>query len=472
MMVLSKPQAAIYNSDKRITLFLAGVGSGKSHIGGCLSYKYISNYPNAKGFIGANTYSQLNTATMERIRQVWKQFRVTEYTTTDSNGVYVVNKKPPGHFNTENHNFNDYGGIISFINGHVIFLGSLDNAKAHDGKEFDYAILDETKDSKESDVKEIILARLRGQVLENNPMYILTSPAKVQWINEWFGLDKHMEEINSKIFSKTDFFLKDITDKRIIISSTYHNIHNVGEDYINSIINNNTAERAKALVYGSPFLTTGFEYYSSFSQIDHVSRCEYNPELALHISFDQNVVPYTPAGIFQIEETDTGFEVNMIDEITMYHPQNTTEHVCREILRRYGQHTSGTFIYGDATGQRRIGLTAATSNHYQVIQQVLRPMLNNNSVRLNKSNEPNVKRRDFMNTLFENRLPITFNISPKCKLTIDDFMYIVQDVNGGKKAEKDSTGAEKYGHFSDLTEYFLVKCFERIYQKTTQMLKY
>ena len=81
----------------------------------------------------------------------------------------------------------NYSNIISFDNGAIIYIGSLDNAKAHEGKEFAYAILDETKDSKEQDVKDTILTRLRQKGLvingkEFNPLYILTSPAKVECI--------------------------------------------------------------------------------------------------------------------------------------------------------------------------------------------------------------------------------------------------------------------------------------------------
>ena len=107
---------------------------------------------------------------------------------------------------TTGHNFDSYENIISFDNGAVIYIGSLDNYKALDGIEVCWAVLDETKDTREEAVKQVITGRLRQQGMyvdaaDNlcsnaftngvanksfNPLYIFTSPASVPWINEWF----------------------------------------------------------------------------------------------------------------------------------------------------------------------------------------------------------------------------------------------------------------------------------------------
>ena len=110
---VSSPQLAILESTSNVNLFLAGIGSGKSHLNGIKSYQFISEFPDVPGFIGANTYDQLNTSTMFRIREYWKSIGVTEYI-KESNpyGMYVVGKTPPFHFNTNNHNFDSYHNII------------------------------------------------------------------------------------------------------------------------------------------------------------------------------------------------------------------------------------------------------------------------------------------------------------------------------------------------------------------------
>ena len=177
----------------------------------------------------------------------------------------------------------------------------------HSGKEMAWCLLDETKDSKEEDVKEVILTRLRqpgmylvnGEILNRgnqsqqwNPLYISTSPAKTPWISEWFELEKYIIEISSLIFSDKTYFKKQIGNKFVTISSTYHNVRNVGENYIDNILANNTKEKGKALIYGHPFAVTGGEFYSSFDRLKHVIKAKYDPDLPLHLSFDQNTVHY------------------------------------------------------------------------------------------------------------------------------------------------------------------------------------
>ena len=128
------------------------------------------------------------------------------------------------------------------------------------GKKWDGRVLDETKDSKEEDVKEIILSRLRqpgmylvdGEIKDSgdisqqwNPLYISTSPAKVPWIAEWFNLKHYIDEISRLIYSDKTFFEKEIGNKKAVISSTYHNVHNVGQNYIDNILQNNSEERGQ-----------------------------------------------------------------------------------------------------------------------------------------------------------------------------------------------------------------------------------
>lgn len=478
---VSRPQIKILNSVKHINLFLAGVGSGKTHLGGIKSYQLIRKYPDVRGFIAANTYMQLTQSTLFRIREYWKGIGITEYDKTmNPGGQYVVNKKPPSHFRTDNHNFDDYYGIISFKNGWVGFTGSMDRAELHSGKEFGWAILDEIKDTEGDDIKEYILTRLRqkGMYVSDgklstsgtpfNPIYLLTSPAKEDWINEWFELDKHVDEISSLIYSDKTFFFKEFDDKCITISSTYHNIKNLPENYIQDILTNNSEERSKALVYGNPFSVTGGEFYSSFSRLKHVGRIKYNPELPLHISFDQNTVPYNSASIWQVEKKGDLWYSYCIDEIALENPRNSTEEVCEEFMMRYPNHKSGLFYYGDASGKNRSTMNKDFKHHYEIIAYKLRRYLNNNSDRTLFSNPSIVKRRDFINLVFEDKTPIRFLIDESCRRMIADLMYTKQALDGTKDKHiitDKETGEkyQKYGHFGDNFEYMAVELFKNYY---------
>ena len=482
--IVSEPQARILESTKSINLFLGGVGSGKTHLLGIKTYQLISRFPKVRGFIGANTYLQLQQSTLFRIREYWKSIGVIEYDKiARPQGQYVVSKKPPSHFNTDLHNFDDYYSIVSFINGGVIFAGSLDNSAPHSGKEFGWAVLDETKDTDESDVKEIIITRIRqkgmyivnGELSESgtneeqyNPLFIVTSPAKVDWINEWFTLEKYIDEISAKIYSGDTFFEKEFDNKFVTVSSSFHNIYNIGSNFINNVLDSNTTERGRALIYGNPFATTGGEFYSSFDRLKHVGKLKYNPDIPLHLSFDQNTVPYNSCGISQITGMDGVWYLNFIDEIALENPRNSTEEVCEEFMLRYPNHKAGLYYYGDASGKNRSTLNKEFKHHYEIIEYKLRRYLVNGSDRTLYVNPPLVKRRDFMNIIFENKIPIRFTVDESCKKMIADLMYTKQALDGGKDkhivTDKESGEKyQKYGHFGDLLEYMLVELFKSFY---------
>jgi len=483
----SAPQEMILTSTQDINLFLAGVGSGKTHLSGFISGYLVSNFPQCFGFIGANTYNQLSTSTLFRTFAVWEEmFNLRK-------GVdFVVDKKPPRHFNTEGHNYKSYNGIISFASGCVVYAGSLDNAKAHDGKEFTWAMLDETKDSREDDVKETILTRLRmpgiyvcsstnqlisaeetdGQKNRSfNPIYIFTSPAKVDWINEWFELSDKQTEIAAKIFGSDDFYVREWSDKCAVVSSTYHNEKNLPDGYIEKILNNNTADKAKKLIYGNPFVKSGGEFYSGFNRLKHVKLCPYDPELPVHVSFDQNVRPYITATLYQIHRDDETKKrtVKQFAELCLSNPKNRSSKLCLELIRLHGPKMKrGLFYYGDPSGRRRD--TRSGVNDYEIIEKYLKRYLNNASDRVPWRHPPVIARKDFINNIFEGVYPdIDFFIDPSCKESIKDLEFVKEDVNGKKHKEKakDDSGNqyEKYGHTSDSLDYFICKAFERKFDR-------
>ena len=482
--VISRPQMSVLSSTARINLFLGGVGSGKTFLGGVISRNFISRFPHVRGFIAANTYDQLNTSTLFRIREYWQTTGITEWTRENPSGTYVSGKEPPSHWTACKRNFDRFNNIISFCNGALIFTGSLDNAIMHSGKEFSWAILDETKDSKEEDIKEVIITRLRqpGMYLFDNkitdtgkqeeqwnPLYILTSPAKVDWINDWFNLDAYIDEIASNIYRKDSYFKLKYGDKFACISSTWHNVHNVGENYIANILENNTEDRGRSLIYANPFTLTGGEFYSSFNRMRHVQACEYDHEKPLHISFDQNSVPYNSASIWQFEQYENLWYAKCIDEIALENPRNSTEEVCEEFMMRYPNHKAGLYYYGDASGKARSTMNKEFKHHYQVVEYKLRRYLISGSDRTAIKNPLILKRRDFINRIFEEKLPIRIIISDKCKKMIADYMYVKQALDGTKDKHivtDKETGEryQKYGHFSDNADYLLVEAFKNYYE--------
>lgn len=206
-------------------------------------------------------------------------------------------------------------------------------------------------------------------------------------------------------------------------------------------------------------LKTGGEFYKCFEIDKHVKHVNYNPLLPLHISWDDNVNPYLPCGIFQIE----GKEIRMIDEITGITPNNTVKSVCNEIIRKYQGHESGMFVYGDATANKADTKLEHGFNFYRLILDYLAQFKPRN--RVTQSNPSVVMRGNFINTILEKNFgDINIIIGENCKTAISDFIGLKEDADGTKLKEmatdtKTKVRFQKYGHFSDLFDYICCTAF-------------
>jgi hypothetical protein len=510
-LALSNPQKEIYNSDKERNLFVSGIGSGKSWLLGMMAIKFLDQFPDAIGLVAANAYKQLSGATLKRMFDMWH----------DEFGLvkdihYVVNKRPQDNW-PKLHSLTDYDGMISLYNGGLICIASLENYQLIDGFEFAWALLDETKDTREEAVKDVIVGRLRqkaifvvdgdkkyslktvhenensglwtrtskdaplmtenGKVVKSfNPLYIFTSPAKVEWINDWFDLPKHYSEIVSKLYAKSYFKLE--TERKLVINSTiYSNKANLPEGYIENLLEDFAGNQHKIdrFIFGSPVSKQGGEFYHEYNYIKHVKPCPYDPTIALHIFFDFNVIPYLYVGIAQIAFVDNRYKVRFIDEFPMRPPDSNSESAALAVRYKYFdilKHNSGAFIYGDASGHARSTQNKDFEHNYDMIEQFIGyapdGLLNKSSNRVLYSNPSVVKRADFLNKMLYGGFNIDIEVDPRCGELVADFTMCTQGPDGGKRKTKvkDSSGQEyqKNGHAGDAIEYFLASCFDDYFE--------
>jgi hypothetical protein len=327
---LSEPQAVVLAARTKLVLEMAGQGSGKSEDIGHSSGMKIEQFPEAMGFIGANTQEQLSTSTLARVFKVWhRYYGFTEYDhKTNKEGDFVVDKRPPAHFEAFRR-FKDYNGIVSFKNGANIFVGSLTNFKAHDGKEFAWAHLDETKDTPEAAIKTVILGRLRQYGLwfdlegmlywdtevsseeaqargwkSWNPLFIHTSPPvnACPWLIEMFDLQKHAKEMNIRTMKREkDFFQHHGKDATIVVYPADHNKRNLPPEFLPGQRSAMGVKLARKLVDGFPFGQSGGEWYHEYDADKHVRKVEYLPGYAVYMAWDSNSKPYMSALCSQLD---------------------------------------------------------------------------------------------------------------------------------------------------------------------------
>lgn len=504
---LSEPQSEVLASRASLIAEISGQGGGKT---GTLAYSVacmVTKYPDAKGFIGANTNMQLQQSTLTSVlKRLKEDFGMTQYEkNTNPRGHFVIDRAPPAHWKKSAHDFNKFGGIMSFWNGARIFLGSLENYLAHDGKEFAWAHLDETKDTKKEALTTVILARLRqrglwtddeGKILWAplitndvaerqglkawNPCYIHTSPAEgsVDWLIDLLGIAPYEKEIKDAITRDggMDYFYKEIivtdpdtnykTETTIVIYSTYHNEHNLALGHISKMKSRHSAAEALKFIFGFPFGKNGGEYYPYFDRLKFVTKVKYDPVLAIHSTWDFNATPYITCLLSHIiyitrywddiqkkkyNEPAPGrkpIEVlwfRYFKEYTI--PDSTTEGTASTVVDDYGENNPDVYVNGDASGRSRIeGL--GTMTQYKLIENAWRGKLYlaEGWLRTKKTNIQIAKRRDLMNRILEGKIPeVEIEFDESMVNTIRDFEYLLKGNDGGKVIKHKEMETDKNG---------------------------
>lgn len=240
------------------------------------------------------------------------------------------------------------------------------------------------------------------------------------------------------------------------------------QEYVDSLRLNMPKYEYEVFVEGDwdVAMKMGGEFYKCFDIEKHTADITYDPELNLHISFDENVNPYFPCTIYQLN----GKEIRLIDEITGTNPNNTVKAVCNVIKQRYPAHTQRMFIYGDATSQKADVKLEKGHDLFRLILGELsqyKPEL-----RVLKSNPSVNMRGRFIDTVFESEfdgLRVVMN-RKKCKTTINDFINTKEAADGtkAKPTERDpktNVSFQRWGHLTDSFDYMICYAFADSYNK-------
>jgi hypothetical protein len=212
-------------------------------------------------------------------------------------------------------------------------------------------------------------------------------------------------------------------------------------------------------------LRTGGEFLKQFKTEKHVGNFTYNENLPLHISFDENVLPYLTCNVFQVQDGN----IRQIDEIMLKDPLNTLKDTCEEFIKRYGTNQHGLFVYGDATSRKQDTKLQKGQNFYLLIKGYLaklKPIF-----RVPKANPSVLMSRNFVNDLLAGQIEnVTFGVDSKCRNSINDYQYCTEDEEGkvNKKVIRDKVTGQSYqefGHATDVLRYILTAMLIEKYKK-------
>ena len=284
----NQKQLDFLTARQRIKTFIGGIGTGKTTVMGTESYMDVIELPHASQFFLGNTFAQVLNKTLPAVIKIWEKFGLQE-------GVhFVVGKTPPSHWQKPYEQPKNFENTISFPNGHVISILSLDRPQSNRGASYQCGKIDEAGLINEKPFKEIILGRLRGDVnlFRSHRFRSLSFFSSMPFLSygTWI-LDYEV-----KAFSNPSkyFYME---------STTYDNIQVLGMDYIKDLeedMDYLTFQRevmnARNLQIPNAFyadlsdevhLYSGFGYQFADNWKDtKVIDADTNPNLPLDISFD------------------------------------------------------------------------------------------------------------------------------------------------------------------------------------------
>jgi phage terminase large subunit len=215
--------------------------------------------------------------------------------------------------------------------------------------------------------------------------------------------------------------------------------------------------------------TYGGEFLKCWHSETHVSVYKYDSTQAIWLSFDENVVPYFPCGIFQVGNDLKS--PRLIHAIAAKTPNNKVSWMTREIERKLTEwgHKERLFVTGDATSQKDDVKQEDGDDMFRLITAALSKFRPQRMV--SKSNPSVRMSADFFNSLLEGNVDkMTFGADMSCRVAITDYENTKEDKNGkvDKTTVKDPVTQityQPYGHFVDLTRYFLVTAFPAEYSQ-------
>lgn len=352
------------------------------------------------------------------------------------------------------------------LNGNMMIPYGLDKPQKLKGvKDATHVLWDEMTEGTQEDFAHL-KGILRTTKVKQTQFWGAFNPEYGFWGRDYFFKDNendiipsgHVEaKTRSTLIYKADF-RKNPFINAIAYENELRDLANGDENYLTVWIDGNWGDS-----------TTGNEYYGSFKKLKHVANVPFIPSKAIHGSFDFNVLPYMTQICSQVVLTDTEFQIRIFQEYCLKDPFNSTEEVCKALLRDYESRITDYFYYGDASGNNKIA-GKGNQTAFDDVQKVMGPYLNVNSKRVIKKNPSVMKRRDFMNRLlagkiFVNGLQVVLLIDESCKELIKDMVKLKVGTEGKlKKRVKDPKNKdisyEELGHTSDALEYLIVKILE------------
>ena len=391
--------------------------------------------------------------------------------------------------------------IICLLNGAKITFSGLDDSEKIKGLEnYKRVFLEEFSDFEHGDFKQI-RKRLRGK--HGQQIICSFNPIKItHWIKkEIFDKDKfhdvpmevilggkkipsELTEVKSLRMNEPKQVMNVRTKKivehpsdTVLIQSTYlNNFWVVGSPdgtygyYDEQCVADFEKDRINDPDYYNVYalgewgvIRTGSEFFGSFNRGKHSGEHKYVPDLPIHISVDNNVLPYISVSYWQVDFT-TGTKVWQFHETCAESPNNTVKKSSKLVAKylKSIQYSDKLCIHGDASTKSANSFDDEKRSWMDLFIDTLQKEGFEIEDKVGNKNPSVAMTGEFINAIFDCTVPgIEIYIDESCSVSIEDYMSVQKDANGAilKTKVKNKTTMQTYeehGHLSDTFRYVVV----------------
>lgn len=219
-------------------------------------------------------------------------------------------------------------------------------------------------------------------------------------------------------------------------------------------------------------IRVGGEFWKDFNTNIHLTDIGWQKAYPLHITWDENVNPWLTCLVWQLFPEENKIMPGkklaiQIDEICLEDPNNRIPAICKHFQQRYPQNeVAGLFVYGDRTSLKEDAKLEKGENFFTLILTHLstyKPRL-----RVPSCNPSVWDSAGFINHIYAGFEPIWILINRKCKKSVHDYEYALEDSDGTLKIVKKKhpiteVTYEEYGHPSDAKRYLITVAYQNEY---------
>ncbi len=209
-------------------------------------------------------------------------------------------------------------------------------------------------------------------------------------------------------------------------------------------------------------IRTGSEYFHAFNRGQHCAEVHYDPSLPIHISVDNNRLPYISYTFWQVDYSE-GIHLRQFHEICAGSPDNSAHKsavLVAKYLREIG-YDDKVYLHGDCTTRNNNTIDDEGRSFLDKVISTLTEEGFDVVDKVSKSNPSVPMSGEFINAIFEKELPgLSIIISENCHTSIEDYMSVQKDSNGAilKTKVKNKITMQTYeehGHLSDTFRYIV-----------------